>query len=269
MPTEIKEDFIKFEQLPRQGFFSCCTIHLHGILSHFNLYHRVPKHIDSTYQFFWYKIRDQLNEDIKPLYFLDSSDVIIEYQKDVKMANHNFEDQFCDYSTLNYQDLTPFIQKYFSPSLQIQNIIREIETKYALDYENTCVLFFRGNDKKKEITLPDYELYMMQAKHLYQENSNIRFLVQSDETEFLQLFAQEFPNNHVIFWNEIRHMPRSNSTVDIVYSSLNSVMSKNYLAITYIMSKCRYVVCNSGNCSMWIMLFRGHTNGLTQFCYVE
>lgn len=269
MPIEIFEDFIQFIQHPGQGFFSCCTVHLQGILSHFNLYKKTPRYIDSTNQYLWYKTTDQKDQDIKSVYFQEFPENIIEYKKDVKFVSHSIEDQYSDYRTLQYEDLKPFISKYFTPSIEIRNIIHKIEHKYNLNYQETCALFFRGNDKQLEIALPDYQLYLNHARTLYQENPNIRFLVQSDETEFLKLISNEFPHNHIIFWDEIRHIPRNGrTTVDRLNPNTNSVMSKNFLAIIWIISKCKYVICNTGNCSMWIALYRGNSNGITQFCYM-
>ena len=46
--------------------------------------------------------------------------------------------------------LTPLINKYFSLSNKIKEIIKNIERKYNINYENICVLFYRGNDKNRE-----------------------------------------------------------------------------------------------------------------------
>jgi hypothetical protein len=60
-------------------------------------------------------------------------------------------------------------------------------------------------------------------------------------------------------------MKKQNSTVDIKFKNTNHVFSKYYLAITIIMSKCNYIICGSGNCSLWIMLYRGNANNVCQF----
>lgn len=31
------------------------------------------------------------------------------------------------------------------------------------------------------------------------------------------------------------------------------------------MAKCKYVICGTGNCSIWIMLFRGNASNTIQF----
>jgi hypothetical protein len=64
--------------------------------------------------------------------------------------------------------------------------------------------------------------------------------------------------------NEIRTINKSNTTVDIVFKHLNNQYSKYYLAITIIMSKCKYIICGSGNCSIWIIFYRENANNVYQ-----
>ena len=60
-------------------------------------------------------------------------------------------------------------------------------------------------------------------------------------------------------------MNKCNDTVDITMSSTNNDFSKKYLAITIIMSKCKYIICGSGNCSIWIMFYRRNSNNVIQY----
>lgn len=270
MPTIINEDFVQYVQHPGQGFFSCCTVHLQGILKHFNTYKKIPKYIDSTSQFLWYKLPDQWEKDIKPVFFLERPEMQIEYKNSVNVVDHKIEEQYSNYRTVNYEKLKPFIDKYFTPSQEIQEIVNFMMEKYQIDFKNICVLFYRGNDKQIEIKLPSYHEYIVYARRIYKENPSIKFLIQSDETEFLEVMKNEFPDNHIIFWDEIRHMNKNDyMTVDKVYRHLNPIMSKCYLAITYIMSQCQYILCGSGNCSLWIALYRGNAKNMIQFCYID
>ena len=210
-------------------------------------------------------------KDIKTDYFeyIHEETEIPSYRAPVKTTDKNIEQQYVNYQYLNYKSLTPFIRRYFSPSQLVKGMIDELVYKYDIDYDNTCVLFYRGNDKVKENHLPSYDKYLTHAKIIQRLYPDIRFLVQSDETEFLEYMEKAFPVNHVIFYDEIRHMPRNPlTTVDRLFSrDVTAELSKYYLAITYIMSKCRYVVCGTGNCSFWIALFRGGFDGITQFNY--
>ena len=45
----------------------------------------------------------------------------------------------------------------------------------------------------------------------------------------------------------------------------NFKYSLYFLAIVIIMSRCKYVICNTSNVSLWISLFRGNTNNLHQY----
>lgn len=72
-----------------------------------------------------------------------------------------------------------------------------------------------------------------------------------------------FPD--AFYFEEARHMNKRDDTVDMVYRNTNYKSSKDYLAITIIMSKCKYIICGSGNCSIWIMFYRGHAEGVHQY----
>jgi hypothetical protein len=140
-----------------------------------------------------------------------------------------------------------------------------METKYSLDYNNLCVLFHRGNDKVTETTLPNYQDYVNYALEIQKRHPSIVFLLQSDETEFLEYMTQSFPDNSFYFRDEIRHMKKCNDTVDKTMSENNHAFSQKYLAITVIMSKGKYLVVGSGNCSLWIMMYRGNADNVIQF----
>ena len=77
--------------------------------------------------------------------------------------------------------------------------------------------------------------------------------------------TNKFPHNSFYFKDEIRHMKKCNDTVDKKMKSQNYDFSKKYLAITIIMSKCKFIICGSGNCDMWIMFYRGNNNNVIQY----
>ena len=260
------------------GFFSCCSVKLNDIIDYFNYYKNIPNDVDSSAQFEWYKINK--TGDITYDYFEhynnihnnDTLDTIIKTTNYIDYDNHK---QFVNYSTLDYNKINPFIKKYFSPSKEINTIIDTIEKKYNfgdtidtinnyIDYNNICVLFYRGNDKNTETQICNYNEYIEKANLILKNNPEIQFLIQSDETEFIDTFTALFPNNSFYFKDEIRHIKKCNSTVDKLMRDQNYVFSKYYLAITIIMSKCKYIVCGSGNCSLWIMFYRGHTRNIYQ-----
>lgn len=248
------------------GFFSCSCHMLYKILDYFNEYGELPATIDTTYLFTWYKPTHMYNVDILDNYFIKyENPKPIVYEKMVKISRFPRDIQFSDYKNILFRDIKPFITTYFTLADDIKERIHLLETKYKLNnYSNICVLFYRGNDKQHETIAPSYNTFITKANQIKSENPNIRFLIQSDETEFIKAMDRALPNT-VIFNDEIRHIPKCNETVDNVYRDSNAEYSKYFLAIVYIMSKCKHIVCTSGNCSLWIVLFRGNAENLHQY----
>ena len=243
------------------GFFSCCPIKLTQIIDYINLNKKTPDCVDSSKQFEWYKKTPDIS-DITFDYFEhynNLTDLSFYYP-----INYHWEHQFINYSELDYKKIIPVVKKYFFPSKNIINIIDNIEKKYNLIYNNICVLFYRGNDKITETELCNYKEYLTYANLVIKTNPTILFLIQSDETEFIDFMTKKFPNNSFYFKNEIRHMKKCNNTVDIVMKDKNYEFSKYYLAITIIMSQCKYIISGSGNCSIWIMLYRKNNKNVFQ-----
>ncbi len=243
------------------GFFSCCSVKLDNIIKYINKNKELPQYVNSSSQFEWYKPTNLKNKDITYEYFKkDQKNIIPDCKKKI---NYKESYQFSIYKNLDINTIYPIVQKYFSLSDKILKIENNIKNKYNLNYENICVLFYRGNDKATEVKLPNYNDYIKWGQKILDLNPNIQFLIQSDETEFIEKMKSNF-KNHIVFNDEIRHMSKSNNTVDKIDSSRNFEFSKKYLAITSIMSKCKYVIFGSGNCSIWIVFFRGNANGIVQ-----
>ena len=106
-----------------------------------------------------------------------------------------------NYKTLDLISLNPFIRKYFTPNDTILKIQSEIEQKYSIDHDNICVLFYRGNDKIAETKICSYDEYLIYANLIMSKNPNIVFLIQSDETEFINYMSEKFPNNSFFHMN--------------------------------------------------------------------
>jgi len=244
------------------GFFSCCSMRLDELVKFYNKYKEFPKLVDSSEQFNWYKPAGRENESITADYF-EESDSMIKYTGPVQYEHWY---QYTDYKKLNYKRITPFIHKYFSPAKDVRTFVELLEAKYSIDYTNLGVLFYRGNDKITETANASYQDYLDRARKIQMANPKIRFLIQSDETEFIETMMSKLLYPAFFMGDEIRHIKKSINTVDKVWTrDENYIFSQLYLAITIIMSKAKYIICGSGNCSIWICLYRGHAEGLQQY----
>ena len=244
----------------KAGFFSCCSVKLAKIVSYHNKYKRSPETINAANLFDWYKPEGTTESIVEEYFELNPSP--LRYRNWIHFEHYY---QFLSYKTFDLEPLQPFIKKYFAPSQQIREIVSDLEQKYSIDYAKTFTVFYRGNDKVTEIPLGSYDDFVKKAKDVQATNPGWRCLVQSDETEFIERMLQEFPDA-LVFRDEIRHIKRSSeTTVDKIFKAQNFEYSKYFLAITLIMARSAHILCGTGNCSLWIALFRGNTVRFEQF----
>tara|TARA_Y100000816_G_scaffold289112_1_gene274953 strand:- start:757 stop:1737 length:981 start_codon:yes stop_codon:yes gene_type:complete len=252
------------------GFFSNCSVLLHRIVEFVNNYKMHPNDIDTGRM--WLRYRDGPNSMRKPLmidnYFEDHKIMKNVKIKHITNIDYKHTYQYKNFYELDYKNIIPLTKRYFSPCEKIQELIEELENKYHIDYKNVCALFYRGNDKAKEMKLPDYDVFFERTKQILELNPSTIFLIQSDETEFIDFFLSKYPNNSFFFKDEIRHMTKRNSTVDDMRNNRLEgnifYFSQYFLAIIIIMSKCKSIICPKGNCSIWIMFYRGNCENVYQ-----
>lgn len=240
------------------GFFSCCSKRLEGIIWYFNKNKCLPNKVDSSGQFSFYK--SNFSDDLTPLYFKENN-IDITYKYSIDFYNKM---QFMNYKKLDFSGLKPFIEKYFSPSEYISNIVSLYEKKYNIDYNNICVVYYRGNDKRIETNVGTYETFLLKAREIKTQNPNIKFLVQTDETEFLDTFSREFANT--FFFEEIPSMNKKNSfTVIELPLNEREEHGVNFFSSVKVLSKCKYIITHSGNCGLWCVIYRGNYKNVYQW----
>lgn len=252
------------------GLFSSSFVILFNLVKYYKKYLTTPDLVDTKTMFYKYnpfEYSGYLNSShsiINSFYKFDSNNINIDNVNNVIL---DWDAQFDSYNILDFKNINQFIQKYFTPSDEIESYINIIEKEYNIDYDNTCVLFFRGNDKITETpNMCSHEDIIDKGKKILETNPNIRFLIQSDETEFIEKCKSVFINN-IVFDNYCCHINTNRRlSIQLITNDKLSVFKygKYFLAISYIMSKCKYVVCTTGNCSLWIVLFRGNCEGIYQ-----
>ena len=251
------------------GFCSNLTNRLKHIISFFNDNHKLPNSINSSNQFVLYKPEND-PIDLAQILF-DNNNTNIIYDKPISITDTNMEDQFSNYKLLNYNSLLPFIAKYYQPSNIIFKNIAHLKSKYNIDYNNLCVLYYRGLDKKIETNLPHFIDYLNYANQLLTLNPNIVFLLQSDDANFITILQKHLltivSKNNIIIFDDIQ--PVFSTIHHNVHNHLSDNQKIlhviNFLSIIIIMSKANHIILNSCNTSMWICLFRGNANNVSQF----
>jgi hypothetical protein len=240
------------------GFFSHSGVRLKKIIDFYNENLVFPE-VDSSQQYFFYKDSD---EDITDKLF-KTKDIVSEL-KPTDYAKTNEGDQFIDFSLVNYDFVSFFIDKYFSPSDVVISMENYMYQKYNIDCKNTIAVCYRGNDKSTETNIPTYEEMGEKIKEVRSKYPNHKLLIQSDEVEFYYYIMDNFDN--FIFIDETVKINKSKiavqNTIILGYRLINAQI---FLAVMQIISKCDKIITNSGNVGMWICLYRGNADGVYQY----
>jgi len=245
------------------GFFSCCSVRLHELIKFFNLHKREPANLDIKYQFSSYRTNPaNVNEDVNSLFFKLPDKKIIPFERKIDY-DHGY--QFEPYSKFDFEGITPFIRKYFTPSDIVLEFFNNIKLKYDINFETTAGVFYRGNDKCSETGIGTYEEYFNKCEEVMRQNKDIVFLVQTDELEFRDCFSSKFKNSFFI-----EELPVINKNPNMVMHNLIESLDRpgfgvRILGMTYLLSKLKHIITHSGNCSEWAILYRGNANNVHQY----
>ena len=260
------------------GFFSCCSVKLCKIIQYFTNNKILPKTIDSSSQFMMYKTAN--NMDITYDFFINDNSINdnsindnsindnsinneIIYEKYIYIDDCNF--QFENYKTVDYKSIIPFVKKYFTPSTRITNIYDKLLIQYNINTDNCIGLYYRGTDKHIETLIDNFDSYYNKLNEIINKENNIQILIQTDSAQFLDYLKQKCTNNKNIIIIKENSTSYTNTGIHHEKSRHENYMDIQKLFATFlIISKCKYVICSSGNCSIWMMYYRGNADNVHQ-----
>jgi hypothetical protein len=239
------------------GFFSCSTVALNRIIEYHNSFNSLPI-TNRNQQYSLYKDKD--DDDISNFFIENVDELNIEPSF---LVRSDIEDQFVDYSLINYDYVTKLVNMYFKPTSEVYEIMNRITDKYNIDTSKTISILYRGNDKSRETILPSYEEMLDKINEVINENPNHKILVQTDEIDFSEFISSKID---VIVIKESKMIKKGNTAIQYKTEIGEKVSNaKIFLAIMNLISRCDKVILNSGNVGLWTCLYRGNNNGVYQF----
>lgn len=242
------------------GFFSCCSVRLSKIVEFANLYNKLPEIVDSSEQFNLYKPDKYKNMDITYHYFEHYNNM-----ESIKISLPIFYDkshQFINYGDLDFKNLTPLIQKYFSPSVKIDEILVFLKINIIL-HMIIHLLYIIEELIKKEVKLPLFDDFYKQIIEIINNNENIKILIQTDTSKFIDYInSKKLKNVFIIEENKTSY--KDIGIHNEQSKDLNHYDMLYFLSTVLMISKCKYIICSSGNVCMWIMLFKGNNKNVRQ-----
>ncbi|MBT8550371.1 hypothetical protein G6671_02490 [Polynucleobacter paneuropaeus] len=236
------------------GFFSNISTTLMDISCNPNKI----RSIDNTYSFSRYK--DIQNTNTWSSYFNDV-DLTIE---DPALESNYFASglyHHTNYAELNFELAKKFINRYFVPSSLVLSQMERLKKKYKLNLDKLICVYFRGTDKSNEIELVPPEVYFDEIDKLIKAHPDHKILLQSDDQIFFDALKQRYPK--IITLSEL---PLSDNRGGFHNNVENDKFkySTLFFAIVLLMSQCKFLVTNTSNVSLWILLYRGHSNNFKQ-----
>lgn len=240
------------------GFFSCCSVKLHHIIQFINLHSTLPDIVDSSAQFELYKLDNNVDVTYDFFKHYDHIDTSINSPID-----YTYLYQFNIYSTLD-NNINTVITKYFSPSQKIISIREHIKQKYNIDYNSSIAVYYRGTDKYTETALAGFDNFYDKIKEITRVNKDTTVIIQTDSSQFVDYINTKNLTNIII----LHEASTSYSASGIHHEKTNMENyydMLNLFAIYLILCKCKYLICGSGNGSMWMVFYRENCKGVYQF----
>jgi hypothetical protein len=167
-----------------------------------------------------------------------------------------------DYAAIPFKDVLEAVGLYFRLSPKVMKISDAFVEKYGINLEETIGVHYRGTDKQTEIETPSLTEFISQTRQFMQEMANPKILLLTDEPDVIVAFEAAFPKA-VITINELA-APGGAIGAHTRDSKQPEVQGQIFLAILFLVSKCKKVVTHTGNGALWEVLFRGSTEGLKQ-----
>lgn len=242
------------------GMFSCSTIALQSLMVFWNGYRKLPISFDRINQYLYYK--HKATDNLIPMLFKES-DEPMRFDRQRYMTTATEEQQFSDYRKILFDDVAPFVHKYFMPSDLVLDRVKYFVEAYQIDYENTCAVFYRNNDKGKETQCASYADFI--AKGYEIERKGQYYFVIPDEIEFWNEWRIHYPES--FRFDELPLFPH-NPEQSIFHQLEPKDLPEhaiNFFAQVLIAAKCKHVLTHSGNGAFWLALYRGNMDNVHQF----
>ena len=173
------------------------------------------------------------------------------------MPHHSLY-RFIDFTATN-----TLVRTFFAPSQRIGAQIDRLTADYSLEPSQLIAVCYRGTDKSTEVRQNPLSKYLKVTRRLARKYPTHRILLQTDDSNALELFSKEF-GQRLTWFAELPTTASATVMHKLVAVAQREDFAANLLAATIILSRAARVVTYTGNLGYWIALYRGHTKGLIQ-----
>jgi len=234
-----------------QAFLSTLILLSHGI---------VPDKI--SYAMGFKRFKADPERDIFPDFYKINPSVPVQLLKTVTLPDEN-KKQFDLY---DFEYYNPVVQRFFGPSDVVSERKNQLLNKYRINPSETISVLYRGTYKYTEVRLGSPQAYLQAVQQVLQQTNAKRVLVQTDQTQVLNFFKQEL-GDMVVHFEETPTTSGKEAMNTVMENEGNDTMDwmQWFDAALRVVSECAFVVNHTGNCGLWMNLYRGNTTNVFQF----
>lgn len=234
-----------------QAFLSTLILLSHGI---------VPDKI--SYAMGFKRFKADPERDIFPDFYKIDTSVPVQLLKTVTLPDEN-KKQFDLY---DFEYYNPVVRRFFGPSDLVAERKNQLLNNYQINPSETIAVLYRGTDKYTEVRLGSPQAYLQAVQQLLQQTNAKKVLVQTDQTQVLDFFKQEL-GDMVVHFDETPTTSGQEAMNTVMENEGNDTMDwmQWFDAALRVVSDCAFVVNHTGNCGLWMNLYRGNTTNVFQF----
>jgi len=240
------------------GLFSNCSISVYGIVSYFNQYKRLPKEVDFTSSFMHFKSSEE-SEEVYASYFKTQAQVDIPFIEKVHFPAFSL----FDYKSVAYEQIAPFVDRYFSPSDAILAKVDALIERYDIVPEKTIAVCYRGTDKHLDTGLASFDEFVTETQSVIEKYPDYRVLIQTDQAQFWETVVPIFSNT--FRFEETPFTSTDKVMHEIIKKEDKKEWTQWFIAAVIVISKCAYIVNHTGNVARWICLYRKGSHNMSQY----
>lgn len=234
-----------------QAFLSTLILLSHGI---------IPDKI--SYAMGFKRLKKDPDRDIFPDFYKIDPRVSVQLLKTVTLPDENRK----QFDLYDFEYYNPVVQRFFGPSDVILDRKNQLLNKYKINPSETIAVLYRGTDKYTEVRLGDPQAYLHTVRQILQQTNAKKVLVQTDQTQILDFFKKEL-GDMVVYFEETPTTTNKDSMISNMENSKGDMTDwmQWFDAALRCVSNCAFVVNHTGNCGLWMNLYRGNTINVFQF----
>jgi hypothetical protein len=249
-----------------RGFYAELTLAARGMLAFYDLYFTKFKNfnLNINCSAAWPDHTPPGTKDLYPILY--KRNLNIEFKKCANFQ-HTLEDIKASnriYKNIDFSQLNNLYQHHYAMSDLQEKYYAELLNKYNINYDNLVGVWYRGTDKATEATLAPPTQYAELAEKIISKDSKLKVLIQSDQTQVVDLFKNTFKDRCLVF----EEMPTTSGDKGyhkIIKNQEKVQFYKTLDICTRILSKCRYFINHTGNGGFVAQVHRNSPQNMWQF----